>query len=384
MPTYPAPIVATREIRHPQPASSGNDLANLDFMRAVAVLLVLFGHLTYFHGLTDFGPLKTTWMGDLGVKMFFVHTSFVLMLSLERQWRNQAPTELFCGFMVRRIFRIYPLSVAVISLVVAFRLPLAQLQPGRFVALPLHSTLVVSNLLLVQSSQHSILGPTWSLPYEMAMYIFLPWLFLVLYPTQSRWRAAALWTLSFLAGLAWLAYVGQRHSNNFLLYVPCFLAGVIAYQLQRTRRRQLPAVLWPGVVIGIVLLFLYKQTLISNPWLKSWAVCLALGAGAPFFAQIPAPWFRVPSHLIAKYSYGIYLTHFFCIWLTFDRLHYVLPRFVKLPFFAAMVTLLSSCFYHLLEEPLTLFGKRVAKRFDRRGVRIDPPETTGETYNVTA
>lgn len=42
-----------------------------------------------------------------------------------------------------------------------------------------------------------------------------------------------------------------------------------------------------------------------------------LGASAPFFAQITARWITEPSRTIAKYSFGIYLTHFFCIWLTF-------------------------------------------------------------------
>ncbi len=346
-------------------AFASTDLPNLDFMRAVAVLLVLFGHLTYFLGQTEWGPLRIVSMGEMGVKIFFVHTCFVLMLSLERQWKNQSAAELFGSFMVRRIFRIYPLSISVICLVVAFRLPMAELQHEQFVAMPLHPALVVSNLLLVQGSWNSILGPTWSLPYEMAMYLFLPWLFLLLYPNKSLWRVATIWLLSILACVAFLAYMGERHTNNFLLYVPCFLAGVIAYQLQRRPRRQLSAVVWPAVVIGVVLLYLWKQNLVSSQWTKGWIACLALGACSPFFAQISTSWLTEPSRLVAKYSYGIYLTHFFCIWLMFDRLHYVLPRTARLPLFAALMVLLPIAFYHFLEEPMTRLGKRVARRFER-------------------
>jgi peptidoglycan/LPS O-acetylase OafA/YrhL len=365
MPTSTEPIVSARGTRAGRSAFASTDLPNLDFMRAVAVLLVLFGHFTYFLGLTDWGPLRIILMGEMGVKIFFVHTCFVLMLSLERQWKNQTAAELFGAFMVRRVFRIYPLSISVICLVVAFRLPMAELHAGRFVAMPLHPALVVSNLLLVQRSPNSILGPTWSLPYEMAMYLFLPWLFLLLYPNKSCWRAAATWLLSVLAGLAFLTYRGGQHSNNFLLYVPCFLPGVIAYQLQRTPRRQLRAIVWPGVVIGVVVLYLWKQNLVPDLWTKSWIACVALGACSPFFAQISARWLTEPSRLIAKYSYGIYLTHFFCIWLMFDRLHYALPRAVRLPLFAALVVLLPIAFYHFLEEPLTHLGKQVAKIFER-------------------
>jgi peptidoglycan/LPS O-acetylase OafA/YrhL len=364
MPTDTEPIVPARGIRAGRSAFASTDLPNLDFMRAVAVLLVLFGHLTYFLGLMDWGPLRIILAGIMGVQIFFVHTCFVLMLSLERQWKNQPAAELFGSFMVRRVFRIYPLSISVIGLVVAFRLPMAELHSGQFVAMPLHPTLVVSNLLLVQSSRDSILGPTWSLPYEMAMYLFLPWLFLWLHPNKSCWRIAASWVFSVLAGLAFLAYIGG-HSNYFLLYVPCFLPGVIAYQLQRTPRRQIPAIVWPGVVIGVVLLFLWNQNLARDSWIKGWIACLALGASSPFFAQISAPWLTEPSRLIAKYSYGIYLTHFFCIWLMFDRLHYVLPRAARLTFFAALVVLLPIAFYHLLEEPLMQLGKRVGKKLER-------------------
>lgn len=271
--------------------------------------------------------------------------------------------------MVRRIFRIYPLSVAVVSLVVAFRLPMAGVNPAHFGGMPLHPALVVSNLFLVQGPKHSILGPMWSLPYEMAMYLFLPWLFLILYPKKSLWRVAAIWSISILACLALLRYEERPHDSNFLLYIPHFLPGVIAYQLQRAKRRQLPAVFWPGVVIVIVLLFLYKQTPVLNLWYKGWIACFALGVAVPFFAQISAPWLTVPSYLIAKYSYGIYLTHLFCIWLMFERLHDVIPRIVRLPLFAGMVMLLPILFYHFLEEPMTSLGKRVAKRFEKTTAR---------------
>jgi peptidoglycan/LPS O-acetylase OafA/YrhL len=49
------------------------------------------------------------------------------MLALERQWKKQRGSEFFTSFMVRRIFRIYPLSVAIVLLIVPFHLPQAEL-----------------------------------------------------------------------------------------------------------------------------------------------------------------------------------------------------------------------------------------------------------------
>ena len=94
------------------------DSRNLDFLRSVAVLLVLFDHLFMAAGLADRYPFVWS-MGHLGVLMFFVHTSLVLMLSLERS-EEKSSGHLFRDFYIRRAFRIYPLSIACVVLVSAF------------------------------------------------------------------------------------------------------------------------------------------------------------------------------------------------------------------------------------------------------------------------
>jgi peptidoglycan/LPS O-acetylase OafA/YrhL len=354
-------------IVRPKPAS--DDMPNLDFLRAVAVLLVLFSHVTYYRSLLELGPMRMPWMGGVGVYFFFVHTCYVLMLSIERQWKGQGAVQLFGSFLIRRVFRIYPLSIAAVLLVLAFRLPMAGLYPGHFVRASPNLTMIISNLLLVQGPGGSVLGVMWSLPYEMAMYLFLPWIFLFLHSNRSLWRIAGIWSISVLAGVVFLIYTGWPIRDYFLLYIPCFLPGVIAYQLQKMPRRQLPAVLWPVVVLLTVPLFLYKQNLVSDSRIKSWVVCLLIGVAVPFFAQISGRWITVPSSVVSRYSYGIYLTHCFCIWLVFDRLHYVLPKIVRLGLFVILLAGLPVLFYHCLEEPMILFGKRVARRFEELASR---------------
>ena len=84
-----------------------HESTNLDFLRAVAVLLVFCSHL--YDISTGKGAEWTfVWhLGQLGVLMFFVHTCLVLMCSLERSsvqgWR------MFASFYIRRAFRLYPL-----------------------------------------------------------------------------------------------------------------------------------------------------------------------------------------------------------------------------------------------------------------------------------
>src|SRR5207245_10395292 len=61
------------------------DSTNLDFLRSVAVLLVLLDHVCTFFNVRQIGIYSTYEMGHLDVLLFFVHTSLVLMLALELQ-----------------------------------------------------------------------------------------------------------------------------------------------------------------------------------------------------------------------------------------------------------------------------------------------------------
>ena len=352
------------KVRGARIAYTSDDMPNLDFLRAVAVLVVLFSHLAYFAGFTDFGHFRVNWLGVVGVYFFFVHTCFVLMLSLERQWNGQGAFRLFGAFIIRRVFRIYPLSVAAILLILVFRIPQAELQPGHFIGASPDLARIASNLLLVQGPGRSLLSVMWSLPYEMGMYLFLPGLFLFLRPNRLLWRVAAIWAFALLVAVSFLNYVGWQIRDDFIAYVPCFIPGVIAYQLQRTRRRKLPAFVWPCLVLFAIPFYLYKQNLIADFRIKSWILCLTVGLAVPFFAQISGRWITTPARLIAKYSYGIYLTHTLCIWLAFEQLHSVLPRIARYGLFGVLVAGLPVVFYHSLEEPMIRVGKRVAKRFE--------------------
>src|SRR5581483_4503827 len=146
---------------------------NLDFLRSVAVLLVLVDHLFMAAGLAEQHPW--VWdLGHLGVLLFFVHTSLVLMMSLERS-QGKSGERLFKDFYIRRAFRIYPLSMACVVLMCAFGVPqtLGVAPAHRSVAQVVSSFFLVQNL----AGQRSVISPMWSLPLEIQMYLALPFLF---------------------------------------------------------------------------------------------------------------------------------------------------------------------------------------------------------------
>src|SRR5215813_4937057 len=95
---------------------------NLDLLRSVAVSLVFIAHLIMVLGYLDSPTMKVLALrqvAQLGVLMFFIHTSLVLMMSLERL----SGGNVIQRFYVRRVFRIYPLAAVTIVFALALRIP---------------------------------------------------------------------------------------------------------------------------------------------------------------------------------------------------------------------------------------------------------------------
>jgi peptidoglycan/LPS O-acetylase OafA/YrhL len=71
---------------------SASQCPDLDLLRAIAVLLALLGHFIEYSGFHN--PVFEKWKSDtdelahFAVLMFFIHTSLVLMMSLDRLRRS--------------------------------------------------------------------------------------------------------------------------------------------------------------------------------------------------------------------------------------------------------------------------------------------------------
>src|SRR6476620_11599698 len=91
--------------------------ANLDVLRSIAVMLVLLQHLLLRSHVKHIYWLETSCLGYFGVLLFFVHTTLVLMFSLERHHDG-----IFRSFYIRRLFRIYPLAILAVCAALILRL----------------------------------------------------------------------------------------------------------------------------------------------------------------------------------------------------------------------------------------------------------------------
>ncbi|HXB62311.1 MAG TPA: acyltransferase [Acidobacteriaceae bacterium] len=328
-------------------------LPNLDLLRACAVLSVVIEHLLLAYGVKWIGFWEVQWIGIVGVFLFFVHTSLVLMWSLERK-----PHTL--DFYIRRIFRIYPLAWLAIGAALLFHAPVTGDPQTFFHYAPPHGVvhkllpacLLVSNLF----RGYLPLSVMWSLPYEVEMYLVLPLLFFFIQRNFSLWPLLVYWVFTVLVCRS--LFPGAGH--NFFLCIPYFLPGIMAYVGFGRHKPLLPS--WS---LPIALLLMWYLFMIKPSWRHADLLCLAVGLGLPFFHQISARWLIRCSHQVAKYSYGIYLAHPFALVLGLYLLPHK-PLALQLTVFFASLIIISVSTYHLLEKPMIDLGSRIAGRAEKR------------------
>jgi peptidoglycan/LPS O-acetylase OafA/YrhL len=333
-------------------ASTGSSV--LDYLRAFAVLLVFVSHILEATRNPSFW-WQAQEMGWVGVMLFFVHTSLVLMFSLDRARLDGAG--MLANFYLRRALRIYPLSIAIVVTILLFHIPVAS-WPWR----PVNVTTgtVAANLLLVQNLVYapSVLGPLWSLPLELQMYAFLPFLYWLVRRGTRLDRAAVLWVLA-LGGALVQPFVSGR--ANVAQFAPCFMGGILAFCLSKRRPAIWPFWIWV-VTLGIAMIGFFAAT--SNqaaPHVMgaSWGLTLAIGLLVPNFAETRSPLVRRATATIAKYSYGIYLTHMITFWIVFAKLSHA-SLTVRLLLGTILSVALPMLAYHLVEAPGIRIGARLA------------------------
>lgn len=338
------------------PTDLRDELPNLDLLRAVAVLLVLADHVLEVLGHQlgrSFDPYPW-YLGRLGVLLFFVHTSYVLMASMQRL--RLEGWALARSFYIRRAFRIYPLALLCVIAVVLFEVPVlpwetfASPSPGDF----------VSNLFLTMNVTYTkpVLAPLWSLPLEVQMYVVLPVAFLITASVTSLRKTWLLYAIALV--LAWLLpQVTSRFAGA--VFAPCFMAGVLAYALRSSTRR-LPG--WSWIVFLLAVIAVYVAIEAATPGihhsLLQWSICLVVGLAIPLFHQSAAQLPNRCAHWIAKYSYGIYLFHCVALWIACYRLT-LLPFAMQWVCVVVLLVVMSVASFHWLEQPAIRLGAKLAR-----------------------
>lgn len=335
--------------------------ANLDLLRAIAVCLVLAQHLLRRMQVDQIGWAPTNSLGRFGVLIFFVHTSLVLLRSLRRT--EGTGWGLCRHFYIRRVFRIYPLStLAVLAALILHVDSDVNGIPGlSHASLPGNMT-IISNILLVQNwiSAKSIVNVLWSLPFELQMYVFLPLIFFWIARERRLWVLISAWILSVCAAEAQI-HLFAYGPTSLLRFVPNFLPGVIAYSMRT--RASVKSLAWPVFIVTLILIYTQYPTDEMG-----WVLCLTLGLGISRFAEISTSWIRYASNRIATYSYGIYISHQFTIWLSLGVFGASSP-WLKVPLLMVLLMGIPIVLYHVIEKPAIQLGTNLATRAHKQPTR---------------
>lgn len=382
---------------------TGDHLALIDYVRAVAILLVLGFHLLIesFGGremmearlsYTDgnighlFLYLLPFSYGFIGVSIFFLVSGFCIHLSHERSKRKE-----YKVFFVRRFFRIYPPYFVALCFF-AFVFPMTMLKLNS----PINIAQFFSHVLMVHNldprSFYGINGAFWSIGVEVQLYAIYPLLLLMV--KRVGWNKALLITAAIEMSIrgashlpfwvscspfcAWFSWsIGAKLADDYLKGRPLFLA-------------RCPLWVWPCMA---AITYTVKPIFAFNfP-----CVALATATTIAYFMSRPAVQVPLPRiacnalRQIGIISYSIYLLHGPLLASLPKAIRAAFPTQTFSPFaisnclllFCLVIFLLSWLFHRYVELTGIELGKWVLKQMPPRPAPALAPSSVAanESFN---
>ncbi|NJP95497.1 acyltransferase [Nonomuraea sp. FMUSA5-5] len=380
-----------------QPSRTVHRLAWLDALRGVGALAVVGEHLTTW-AMPWLRPTSFN-LGVYGVLVFFLVSGYIIPTSLERHGDVRA-------FWIGRLFRLYPLYLAVIAVVLALAwwIPIRPEVPRDGSAVAAHATMLMDAV-----GSAGVLNTMWTLSYEMLFYLLavalfatgrrdrwgiVPVLFALLAagaglllagpPVVGAWPAWVSCAV-FVAGLACVLAGRGGTAAVYVLgamalalmassRVPWFGAAMIAVMFTGTAIRRWEGGegrLWPVGVVAVLVGSTPMWALNAGWWWvrpDRWGLTIVL-AGLTFAVAMAARGRRVPAALtwLGTVSYSLYLVHLPILLVIMELVGEM--RWSPLPAqlgvgAAFLAVLLPACWlsHRLVEQPLQRLGRRLTAR----------------------
>jgi peptidoglycan/LPS O-acetylase OafA/YrhL len=342
-------------------AMSASRIPSLDGLRAVAIVVTVFGHLI---GTAGFPIRHSPEIGLFGVQFFFVISGFLITGLLLNEQRSTGTISLG-RFYLRRTFRIFPPYYA-------FLLALAAMSAAGWITLRtgdmLHAVTYTENY----HREHSwYVGHAWSLSVEEQFYLLWPAALLLAGTSRGLWGAGVFVMLAPLIRVAeWLLVPAWRdhiigHSFETVadaIAIGCVLAGIRGWLWERRAYR---AVLESKCFVVIPVLA-FAMYLIDQPRFRltvgmtTMNVCIALCVD--WCLRFPGD--RVgrflnwrPVVYVGTLSYSIYL------WQQLFLNRYSQAAVNAFPLNLVMVAVFALLSYYGVERPWLNRRQRIEERF---------------------
>jgi peptidoglycan/LPS O-acetylase OafA/YrhL len=305
-------------------STSTSRIIELDGLRGVAVLLVLFHHLVIHSKMTrdsflDINTYKLAASAWIGVDLFFVLSGFLITGIL---YDSKNAKGYFRNFYSRRALRIFPLYFGILALILAARPSL----------LPADAQLwfwtYLSNIYIVVENgwpDPPHLNHFWSLAIEEQFYLLWPLAVLAFGRQQLIRLSIACMIIAFV--LRVISPLGMSPLDGYMLLptrMDALAAGAVVALLIRSdegrnfvRTWAAPSLYATGILIFA--LFQHKWGLYElNPLVRTFGYTLLAVAAASLIGVLVTAndkrWLRRGLSMpwlmqLGKYSYGIYVLH---------------------------------------------------------------------------
>lgn len=353
-----------------------NYMKQLDSLRAIAVLLVLYAH--FFEDMIGPFPFgdKVIGVGGYGVDLFFVLSGFLItgiLLISKDEIDNGSKTVASSAktFYIRRILRIFPIYYLI--LLIAFILAI---HPVRETIL--WHTFYLSNFYIAQQGRWvETIGHLWSLSVEEQFYLIWPWIILFTPRKRLLMVLIALTAVGPLYRLACLMnHVPYMTSRVMTLGCMDFfgIGALLAYIKKHNNTRYtasefskhcllIGGVLFPlAILLG--LLGIKNPVGIFAKTCEGMFFCWLIYKASEKFDGVIGMILETKILIyIGKISYGIYLYHNFIPHIIPAKFlnyytHYVVhPLGVRI-LYVILTIAIASLSWYLVEKPMNTLKKR--------------------------
>lgn len=339
-------------------------LSNIQTLRGIAALLVVFTHLPAMeikHGGDAILPAFMRF-GISGVDLFFVISGFIMVYVTSHETPSIRGTLKFWFARLTRIFPIYWLIALAVLAAWMVRPGIITFDPAQ--------TSIIKSLLLLPDQTLPMLKVAWTLIHEL--YFYLVFGFILLLPRKYLIPALSLWIAFVLLGnrMGW----GGISPETALIFHPLtaefFMGAITAWLFTRTNG----AAGGPVLLIGLVLFFIGLYYLITSfaptAFPSNWERVMYFGMPGAFMvyglAGLERQGLTLPraSSTFGDWSYSLYLSHI----LTLSVLGYIWRPFAKdgpVDNIIALIILLAGCIaasallWYLFERPALRLFKRL-------------------------
>ena len=344
----------------PEKLVPNNKYDSTQVFRFVAAFMVIILHSTFYASERLGIKIPLYEQGSNGVRLFFVISGFVMIISSEKFKIKAGGWKVFA---IKRIIRIVPIYW-IVTTYKLFILIVAS-------SVVYHAKLDVSYILKsyffipamnVDGKLQPFLGVGWTLNFEMFFYFFFT-VALAFRLNTILFLSLIFIPLAILSNFINTSWPDVRFYANPI--VLDFLYGMIAGQLILKNKKLPPKI--AVAVIGIGLLYLFLPQLAAKNLFENLLIGIAAFLVIYGGASIENLWTSKPGWLIylGGASYSLYLVHPLIAPLAPSLLSMFRLKWVVLSIILSIVFAIAAgtIFYKFCEKPISLFLSKLAKKY---------------------